>query len=665
MSEGTNFSYHIIESLNLLKAMSTTTQSLISEASKPLLRELQQLYPSTEATLAMLASLRASLVLPKETIHVISDIHGEFKKLRHVVNNASGSLRPIVESIFQKSLREDEIRDLLNIIHYPNETYAVLKEQLSDTALRHKRLTKLLTQQCDVMRVLASKCRMSTIEAVLPSNFKDLFRELLFAPLLGRSDKFYQEVVHQFMSLQKEVDLLRLTARMIRNLLVYELIVAGDMGDRGESIEKVISFLMKQPRVNITWGNHDVVWIGACLGHEACVATVIRLSLRYNRLAQLEEGYGISLTPLENLARTMYADDQATRFACKGTSSRDPKLMSQMQKAIAMIQFKVEGQLLQRNPEWQLGHRDILSSISADKTTVRIDGLDHALLDTNLPTVVPHSPLALTDEELHCLQQLCSSFVSSSTLWQQMKYLVKQGRMHLVRDRHLIFHGCVPCDAQGSFLPCSIGSRELSGRELYDELNRLVPRALRERRQEDVDVLWYLWSGPRSPLFGKDKMATFESYFIADKSTHHETKDAYFSLIHDVPFCEKVLQEFNVNAKDGIIINGHVPVKIEQGESPVKRSGKAITIDGAFSESYGDKGYSLVLEADRTYLAQHHHFDSIRDSISTGSDIIPSIQELSVSNPPRTIADTEEGVEIQQRIELLELLVKAYRENAL
>jgi fructose-1,6-bisphosphatase III len=400
--------------------METNSSTPLTESIKPLLRELQQLYPTTESALANLATLRASLVLPKETIHVISDIHGEYKKLRHVVNNASGSLRPIVQDIFGSLLSQDEIRKLLNVIHYPNETFAVIKENLSDQKERCSHLTQLLTQQCQVMRVLASRCRMSTIEAVLPPEFRDLFRELLFAPLLNRKEEFYLQVVRQFVQLNKEVDLLRLTARMIRNLLVYELIVAGDMGDRGESIEKVIRFLMKQPRVAITWGNHDVVWIGACLGHEACVATVVRLSLRYNRLAQLEEGYGISLAPLEQLARKIYGDDPATRFTCKGDGNRDPQLMSQMQKAMAIIQFKLEDALIERNPDWQLKHRMILSNLATDKSSVRIDGTNYPLLDTSLPTINSAAPLELASEESDCLRLLCASFVNSSNLWAQM-----------------------------------------------------------------------------------------------------------------------------------------------------------------------------------------------------------------------------------------------------
>jgi fructose-1,6-bisphosphatase-3 len=441
--------------------------------------------------------------------------------------------------------------------------------------------------------------------------------------------------------------------------------VAGDFGDRGPRIDRVIETVMHQRNVVITWGNHDASWLGACLGSEALIATVLRFSLRYRRLSQLEEGYGIPITPLERLARKVYENDPAECFAVKGKGLRDPAEMARMQKAIAIIQLKLEGQLLERNPQFRLAHRNLLRRIDPHAGTIELDGQTHPLLDTHLPTIDWANPNALSAEEAGCLQRLRRSFLQSPVLWQQMSYLAQKGAMWLRRDDHLIFHGCVPVDAHGNFLPMEIGGRELRGRALFDAWTDVVQRAVRTNDPECLDLLWYLWAGPLSPVFGKDKVATFEGYFLGDKRTHHETKNPYFELIHEPAFCRKVLAEFGCDPERGLIVNGHVPVKLEEGESPLKRSGLAVTIDGAFSEAYGDHGYTLVLEAERTLLALHHHFESVSEAIHDGADIIPSIEQLRTFSKPRTIGDTERGERLRNEIAALEMLIGAYEANAI
>ena len=472
-------------------------------------------------------------------------------------------------------------------------------------------------------------------------------------------------ILDQYVEHDQELVFLRSLARVIRNLLFSELIVAGDFGDRGPRIDKVIEYVMRQPNVALVWGNHDVSWMGACLGQEACIANVLRMSLRYQRLFQLEMGYGIPMAALEKLVRTVYHDDPAERFPCLGRGIRDALTMSRMQKAMAVIQFKLESQTIARNPQFRLGHRRLLDQVNAEHGTIRLDGIVYPLTDMNFPTLDWSDPTRLSPEEEECMAQLKSSFLQSQALWEQMRYLERKGTMHLVRDYNLIFHGCVPVDEEGKFLPLQVDGREYRGRELFDALNATVHRAFREHAQPDLDLLWYLWGGPLSPLFGKDRIATFESYFIADKKTHAETKNPYFKLIHEKPFCRSILRDFGVDEEHGLIVNGHVPVKIEQGESPIKASGQAITIDGAFSEVYGDNGFTLVLDADRTYLARHHHFESISEAITQGADIIPTIQDVSVFDPPRRVADTNQGETLRHEIAALELLIRAYRENVL
>jgi len=628
-----------------------------------LVAELTRLYPTRAAALAAIAGLRATLTLPKETIHVVSDIHGEHKKLKHVVNNASGGLRTLVVRTFGDRLGPAEQARLLNLIYYPRETYEVLSGLPGGPPRDLVRATIRL--EFELLRELARTCRLETVERAFPEHFRQLFREVLVAPLLGRGPAFIDTIIDEFAAHGQELDLLRMSARLIRNLLVSELIVAGDLGDRGPRIDRVIEYLMQQPNVSLTWGNHDAAWMAACLGHEACIATVLRLSLRYRRLSQLEEGYGITMAPLEKLVRTCYADDPAERFACRGAGLRDPLLMARMQKAAAVLQFKLEGQLVGRHPEWRLGHRLLLHRIDPAAGTVEIDGRVHPLLDTRLPTVDWRDPYRLSEPERACMDRLRQSFLASATMWRQMQFVARRGRMHLRRDHVVIFHGCIPVDEEGGFLPLEVDGEACAGRRLFDALERVVHRAFRERRADDLDMLWYLWGGPLSPWFGKDRLATFETYFVADPATHQETKNPYFRLIHERWFCRKVLAEFGLDAPPGLIVNGHVPVRVERGESPVKTSGDAVTIDGAFSEAYGDRGYTLVLEASRTALALHHHFESIDQAIAEGADIVPTVTDLRTYAEPRLIGDTEQGDELRRRITMLEELTAAFHSGAI
>ncbi len=623
-------------------------------------KELLKLYPSEGHALAKLSLLRAKLTLPKETVHVISDIHGEFKKLRHVVNNGSGSLRPLVEQLFRNRLSDAERGTLLNLIYYPREAFMLIEPMLSEPDTKRAFLEKTILQEVEILLALAEGKTEERLSQVFPAPYTEVFRELLAGGMERRSSGYMQALIDEFHAQGRELDFLRMFARAIRNLLFSELIVAGDLGDRGPRIDLVVEYLMQQPRVSIVWGNHDASWMGACLGHEACIATVVRISLRYQRLSQLEEGYGISLSPLEELAESVYGQDPARQFPCKGEAGRDALLLSRMQKAIAMIQFKLEGQLIQRNPEFKLEHRNLLHRIDAKDGTVTVDGKTHAMLDLSFPTIDWSRPYELSDEEKRCVERLRRSFIESASLWRHMKYVREHGHMYLVRDSNLIFHACVPARTDGNFVSFPIDGVQYSGKALFDAFSRVVLRAYREMRQKDLDLLWYLWGGPLSPWFGKDKMATFETYFIADKAVHKETKDPYFSLIHEVDFCNRALIEFGVDAELGLIVNGHVPVKIEEGEDPVKRSGKAVTIDGAFSEAYGDKGYTLILDARGTYLAQHHHFESVSDAITQHKDMVPSIRVLREFKAPRLVGDTEEGAEMRDEMVLLLELLTCY-----
>lgn len=627
------------------------------------LRALASRFPNVDAATAEIARLAAVQTLPKGTVHVISDIHGEDQKLRHVINNSSGTLRPLVERLFAQRMGAGRLKEFLTLIFYPNEVVQILEGQpRSPEAVREFGLATL-RNLFELVRILASRYSLKRAMQVFPPEYRELLAEMLHAPTTERGGDFEAAIVGELVRRGKLWHVIHLTVRLVRNLAVYELIIGGDCWDRGPRGDRVVDYLRQQPNVSFIWGNHDAAWLGAALGHPALVCQVMRVSLRYRRLSQVDEGYSIPWTPLEHLARTAYADDPAAHFMPKRPGMRPDLLVARMQKAAAIMQLKLEGRMLEAHPEWDLGHRRLLHRIARDRRSVEVDGVSYPLRDACLPTVSPDDPYALTTEEELCLSRLRHSFVNSQKLGEHARWLVRQGAMYLRREDHLIFHGCVPVDGHGDFLPLAVDGEPRRGRALFDAIQRLLVRVIDRPEAPDLDFLWYLWSGPRSPLFGKDRIATFERDFIAEEASHAETKNPYFSLIHEPGFCERILEEFGVDRTRGLIVNGHVPVRIERGESPIKRSGKAITIDGAFSEAYGDHGYTLVLESDRTYLACHHHFESVEAAVREGVDIIPQISVVRSWETPRRMADTERGVQFRCEIELLEMLIEAYRAN--
>ncbi len=632
-----------------------------------LLRTLAVRYPTIDAALAEVAALRAMLILPKEVIHVISDVHGEYKKLRHVINNASGSLRPLVEHLFGDRLSADEQQALLSLLYYPAETMASLRDDLQDAVRRRSWVRATLRLQFEIVRTLARTYRRRHVLSLIPAERQELFVELMAEPSNDRDQSYIDAMIDTLTDHGRDFLAVREASRLVRNLSVQEIIVAGDLGDRGSRVDRVIEYLRQQPNVSFTWGNHDVSWMGACLGQEALIALVLRMSLRYRHLSQLEEGYGLTMAPLEKLARTVYADDPAERFVTRGSGLRDTLLMARMQKAAAILQFKLEGQTSRRHPEWEMDSRDILHRIDPGRGTVKIDGNDYPLRDTHFPTLRADDPYGLVAEEQECIDRLRQSFVQSPRLWEHMSFIVKHGALWAVRDHTVIFHGCVPVDHHGEVLSLKVDGEERSGRPLFSALESVVRRAFRKGAGDvgdDADWFWYLWTGPRSPLFGKDRMATFENYFVEDASTHKETKNPYFQLIHDGEFCRRIAASFGVH-EDALIVNGHVPVNVEKGEKPVKNGGNAITIDGAFSEAYGDRGYTLVLSPDRVSLAEHHHFDSVADAITMGADIIPRVTIVRKYGTSRRVGDTERGTLLREQIGALERLITAYKEGSL
>ncbi len=628
------------------------------------MRALSREFPNIDRAIAEIARLSAELTLPMGTLHVISDIHGADRKLRHVINNASGNLRPLVERLLKDRLPAREFDDLVMLLFYPAEVVARLQTSLKTASEQKAYASRTLGHLFTIVRELASRRSLNGVLKVFPPQFSDLLQEILHAPSAERNPRYLEAIIDELVERGRVLHLIHLTGRVIRNLAIDELVIAGDCWDRGPRGDRVVDYLMQQPNVSFVWGNHDMAWLGACLGHEALICHVLRISLRYRRLSQLEEGYGIPMQPLEMLARTVYGDDPATCFVTKGEGMREATTIARMHKAAAIMQFKLEGQMIARHPEWEMDNRRLLHLIAPDGT-ITLEGVRHPLRDTHLPTIDPADPYRLSEEERRCLDRIRSSFLSSKPLWNQMRWMVTHGSMYLRREENLIFHGCLPVDEAGNFLPMHIDGRQVAGREMMTAIERVVYRVLESRDQDGLDLLWYLWSGPRSPLFGKDRITTFERDLIADHAAHTETKNPYFSLIHEAWFCEKLLKEFGMPQDTGLVVNGHVPVKIEKGESPLKRCGKAITIDGAFSEAYGDHGFTLVIAPNGTFLAKHHHFESVDAAITEGSDIVPTVTAVREWPTPRRIADSDCGAELRQMISVLEQLVAAYQSNAI
>lgn len=635
----------------------------------PALVILSQHYPTVSSAAAEIAALRATKELPKGVIHVISDIHGENQKLRHVINNASGRLRPLVESVFGGHLSPSEMQDFMNVLYYPAEVIHLKRGTLAaDPALRHEWVKQTLDRQFSLIRALIRTRRRKDVKTLAPKEHREFFEAMLNYPAGGHDPAIIDIQLREITALDLDWELIRTASHFIRNLTVEELIVAGDLGDRGPRLDKVVDYLMRQPNVSLVWGNHDVIWMGACLGQRALIATVLRISLRYLRMYQIEEGYGLLTKPLEVLVQQVYADDPAERFTPKRTGRRDGQLVARMQKAISIIQFKLEGQLIARHPEWEMDSRDILNRVDFTNGTIDLDGVVHPLRDTFFPTIDPSDPNKLSPEEEDCLEQIEESFTSSPRLWQHMNWMAEYGRMSLVRDKAVIFHACLPVEECGRYLPLCIDGRDHHGPELFGAFTKVIKRAFRAgsayASEADKDWFYYLWAGPLSPLFGKEKMATFETYFVADKATHKEPGNPWFKWIHDFGFCDQIAKDMGVE-HGGLLVNGHVPVKIEKGENPVKTGGNAITIDGAFSEAYGDRGYTLILGPEGETLAEHHSFPDPETAVREGLDIIPKMTALRVYDEPRKVGDTERGREIDVGINMLMQLIDAYRSGEL
>jgi len=639
------------------------------------LKILSEQYPSMQEASNAIINLSAQIQLPKGTEHFLSDLHGEYEAFQHVIKNGAGSIWLKIQEMFDDTLSKEEQRNLATLIYYPAQKTPMMLQTVPDQA-EWCRLTLLrLIKLC---RLLTSKYQRTTVRMFLPEQAAPIIEELLYErEEIENKAEYYQSLIETIVATDNSQAFIINLAELIQRLAIARLHVVGDIYDRGYGSHLIMDALMEYHDVDIQWGNHDILWMGAAAGSEACIANVIRICLRYGNMESLENGYGISLLPLVSFAIETYGTDPCKCFVPKiikkgEFTNQELRLMAQMQKAIAIIQFKLEGQMILRRPHYQMEDRLLLEKINYEQGTVTLNNMEYPLLDRHFPTIDPEDPYCLTAAEQVILEKLTISFINSQKLQQHTQYLYSKGSIYLTYNGNLLYHGCIAMNDDGSFTPFTVDGQEFAGKAFMDRLDRLARQGYftkdnLEQKQYGMDSIWYLWCAAQSPLFGKEKMATFERYFLADTTTHKEKSNFYYAAQDQVEIACKILEEFGLDPKTGHIINGHVPVKVKKGERPVKAQGKLIVIDGGFSKAYqgqtGIAGYTLISNSASLLLAAHHPFDSLRKALSEEIDI-DSETELIENYPVRMrVKDTDRGRAMLEHIEALQELLDAYREG--
>lgn len=634
------------------------------------LNMLSELYPTIAKASTEVINLQSIINLPKGTEHFITDIHGEYEAFSHVLKNGSGSVKRKINEVFGHTLSHEDKRSLATLIYYPNRKIDRVKKQNIDMADWYKITLYRLIEVC---KRVASKYTRSKVRKALPEDFAYVIEELITEKHeVQDKEAYYEEIVRTIISIGRAEEFIIALSELIQRLVVDHLHILGDIYDRGSGADRIMDRLLKYHSLDIQWGNHDVVWMGAAAGQLCCIATVIRTCARYGNLDTLEEGYGINLLPLATYALEVYKDDPCTLFIARddaNNSIQETELNTKIHKAISVLQFKLEGQLIQRRPEFDMDDRALLHRIDYEKGTITLDGKEYPLLDTNFPTIDPKDPYKLTDEEQSIMDRLQAAFEHCNKLQQHVMLLLNKGGLYKIFNDNLLYHGCVLLKEDGSFAEVPVYGNVYKGKALYDALDAYVRKAyfaLEEGEQEKgKDILWWLWCNKNSPLFGKDKMATFERYFIEAKETHKETKNPYYSLLEKEEVAVAILEEFGLSHQYCHIINGHVPVLQRKGESPIKCNGKVLVIDGGFSKAYqkqtGIAGYTLIFNSYGLILAAHEPFTTVDDAINLEIDIHSDSMMVELRPMRLSVGDTDEGKRLKERIEELKQLLEAYR----
>ena len=635
---------------------------------------LAEKYPTEQAVCREIINLKAILSLPKGTEHFMSDLHGEYEAFCHILNNCSGVIREKVDLLFGDTLSDLDREEICTLIYYPVEKLALIKKEGKNNEEWYR---VILGKLIEIARLFSSKYTRSKVRKALPKEFSYIIQELLHESTIEPNKHAYINVIiSTIISTRRADDFIIAMCNLIQRLTIDSLHIVGDIYDRGPGAHIIMDTLCDYHNFDIQWGNHDILWMGAASGNEACMANVIRLSMRYGNLGTLEDGYGINLLPLATFAMDTYADDPCTIFAPKTNfadstyNEKTLRLITQMHKAITIIQFKLEANIINRRPEFGMGGRKLLEKIDFERGVFVYEGKEYPLRDTNFPTVDPADPYRLTDEEQELIEKIHYSFMNSEKLKKHMRCLFTYGGMYLVCNSNLLYHASVPLNEDGSFKHVNICGKEYWGKNLLDKIDQLIRTAYFDEDDEEekrfaMDYIWYLWCGPDAPSFDKDKMATFERYFIADKSLHKETKGYYYALRNKEEICDRILEEFGVTGQHTHIINGHVPVKTIKGEQPMKAGGKLLVIDGGFSKAYqpetGIAGYTLVYHSHGLQLVQHDPFQSTQKAIEEGQDIKSTTFVIEFNSQRMMVKDTDKGKELVTQILDLKKLLVAYR----
>lgn len=634
------------------------------------LKQLSRLFPTQASVAAEIMNLSAILNLPKGTDFYCSDIHGEYEAFSHILRNGSGSIRLKIDDVFGDSLTEEEKRSLATLIYYPREKTEISLAQEADPMAWYMRM---VPQMVAVAKRSAEKYTRSYVRRCVPPEFAGSMEDLMAEDGLGLDRQAYRAaLVRSAVESGQGPALVEALGNLIQRLAISQLYILGDIYDRGPAPHVIMDALAQFPSLDIQWGNHDIVWMGASLGQRGCIAHVVRNCARYGNLSILEDAYGINILPLARFAMNVYGKDPCPAFALKGSpaiSDAEREMCERIQKAMAIIQFKVEGQLIDAYPEFGMADRKLLSQIDPQAGTVMVDGVEYPLLDVNFPTVDWEDPYRLTPEEEGIMQRLEQAFCHCEKLQRHMRFLLDHGALYKTHNGNLLFHACVPLNADGSLKEVNVFGETVSGRALYDCLDAHVRNAFfspdEEERRRGRDLLWYLWLGEGSPLFAKSKMATFELYLIADKAARKEVKNPFYQLLEQPEVIDGIFRDFCMDPANSRIVCGHVPVKAKDGEDPVKCGGKVLMIDGGFSEAYqsttGIAGYTLISNSYGFILAAHQPLGSREDAVLHERDIHSSRRVVERVDRRTLVADTDRGREMAAQVEELKALLEAYR----
>ncbi|MBC1306130.1 fructose-1,6-bisphosphatase [Listeria booriae] len=638
------------------------------------LRLLSRNYPTIASTATEIINLEAILNLPKGTEHFLSDLHGEYEAFEQVIRNGSGVVKRKIHDLFGDRLTDAEINGLATLIYYPEQKMDIVLETEENLDFWYR---NTLFQLIELAVHVSSKYTRSKVRKAMPADFEYILQELLHENhhLMDKS-LYYQEIITSIITLDRAAEFIGALARLIQRLVVDHLHIVGDVYDRGPYPDKIMDTLMAYHSLDFQWGNHDMLWMGAASGSRVCLANVLRISSRYLNLDIIEDSYGISIRPLALFAEAHYGDDQCTAFLPQQyeqapQSTTEINQIARMHKAIAVIQFKLEGEIISRHPEFEMEHRLLLDMIDYKAGTVTIKGKTYPLKDAHFPTIDPANPYELTTDEKELIDKLTASFKNCEKLQRHVSFLYSKGSMVLTYNNNLLYHGCIPLNEDGSFMEMTLKGEKYAGRALLNQFEQIAregyfrPSGTPEKKYA-LDIVWYLWTGAASSLFGKSEMTTFERYFVADKETHVEQKNAYYRLRNEEETCQKILAEFDLDSS-GHIINGHTPVKEGKGESPIKTNGKMLVIDGGFSPAYqkttGLAGYTLLYNSFGLQLVSHQPFTSTEDAITQETDILSTRQVIETETERKLVRDTDIGKELLQQIDELKCLLSAYRQG--